>query len=427
MRYLTLLLSAAFVFNAGAKNLKAEVNLDHDLWWEAPEVPCVILQVTDTLGQSNFSKLTLRVTSDRNEAVPLVKTDRYVSITKPYGQEMKYYLNFSAPGFYKCFVEDEGNVIKQFNIGYEPTLTFSLPDSKPDFDQFWTTALEELAAVPGEYSVVEDPSKSGKLRKAYKVSMKSWGGETIKGYLYVPVNEGKYPAQIYYNGYGAQPWEFDVDGRPDWIEFVSSVRGQMYSQPENTYGDWIRYNLDKPAEYYYKGAYLDAVRAIDFVAQLDKTDTDLIFAEGGSQGGALTLAAAALDNRLAGIAPYIPFLSDFKDYFKIVDWPASAVFEEQKQLGISDTELYNNLSYFDIKNFARNIKAPVMMGIGLQDPTCPPHTNMASYTLIKSPKELIIYPTLGHTVDYSDWNPRRDRFFAGIIDEVKLHRQSDNK
>ncbi len=64
-----------------------------------------------------------------------------------------------------------------------------------------------------------------------------------------------------------------------------------------------------------------------------------------------------------------------------------------------------------MKNFARRIKIPVLMGIGLQDPTCPPHINMASYNLITSPKELHIYPTCGHTVDYSDWNPRRTKFF----------------
>lgn len=66
---------------------------------------------------------------------------------------------------------------------------------------------------------------------------------------------------------------------------------------------------------------------------------------------------------------------------------------------------------FDIKNFARMIECPVLMGIGLQDPTCPPYTNMSSYNLITTPKELHIYPECGHTVDYNDWNPRRAAFF----------------
>ncbi len=82
---------------------------------------------------------------------------------------------------------------------------------------------------------------------------------------------------------------------------------------------------------------------------------------------------------------------------------------------MSDEQVQDNLTYFDIKNFVRRIKCPTLMGIGLQDPTCPPHTNMSSYVLIEAPKQLVIYPTCGHTVDYSDWTPRCGRFFEEIM------------
>lgn len=411
--------SVLAVLPSAAKDLKADVSLDHNLWWEAPETPTIAITLTDTLGKANTSPLTFRVTDDRDVNDEILCVTQATAIAPGEHQQLHYTVQVPEPGFYKCFVIDDGNVIKQFNIGYEPKQVTSLPSAKPDFKQFWDNALAELAAVPGDFTMSEDKEKSGKKRKAYAVSMKSLGGETIKGYLYVPVAEGKYPAQIYYNGYGGQPWDFDVDGRPDWIEFVTSVRGQMYSAPDNTYGDWIQYNLNDPANYYYRGAFMDVVRAIDFVEQLDQVDPQLIFAEGGSQGGALTLVAASLDDRLAGIAPYIPFLTDYPDYFKIVPWPASAVREAQKKYGLTDEQMYDNLSYFDVKNFVRDIDCPVMMGIGLQDPTCPPHTNMSSYVLIESPKRLIIYPTCGHTVDYADWNPRRDEFFGRIIDSKK--------
>jgi cephalosporin-C deacetylase-like acetyl esterase len=77
--------------------------------------------------------------------------------------------------------------------------------------------------------------------------------------------------------------------------------------------------------------------------------------------------------------------------------------------------MYSNLTYFDIKNFARRIQCPVLMGIGLQDPVCPCHTNLSSYNLITTPKELHIYPLCGHTVDYDDWNPRRSAFFEQFM------------
>jgi cephalosporin-C deacetylase len=407
---------ASIAGTATAKDLKVDVPPVHDLWWNAPDVPSLQIVVADTLGHANNAQLTVRVTTDRDKAHDVLRFSQSLKLAAGAADTLSVQLPMADPGFYTCFVEDDGNVVKQINFGYEPTNIVSLPDNPADFDEFWDTALAELAKVPVNYKLTEMPEKSGKKRKCYAVEMQSWGGETIKGYVMIPVAKGKYPTQIFYNGYGAKPnWWLGADDRTDWVEFVVSSRGQFLSEADNKYGDWIRYNLDKPAEYYYKGAFLDCVRAIDFVCLLDKVDTRNIFAEGGSQGGAYTYAAAALDSRLRAVAPYIPFLSDYRDYFRIVDWPASAVLEQARALGMSEEQMYNNLRYFDIKNFARRIKCPVLMGMGLQDPTCPPHTNMSSYNLLTVPKELKIYPLCGHTVLYDDWNPRRSAFFDKYI------------
>ncbi len=411
-----LALAGVTALSVSARDLKVDVPPVHDLWWNAPEVPALNIAVADTLGNANRSQLTFRLTTDRDKAHDLLRFSQSLNLAAGASDTVRVQLPMTEPGFYTCFIEDDGNVVKQINIGYEPENIVSLPDSKPDFDAFWDEALAELAAVPGEYKMTYSPEKSGKKRKCYMVEMKSWGGETIKGYVMIPVTKGKHPAQIYYNGYGSKPhWWLGADDRPDWVEFVTSSRGQFLSEPDNTYGDWIRYNLDKPREYYYKGAFLDCIRAIDFVEQLDAVDTRNIFAEGGSQGGAYTLVSAALDHRLRAIAPYIPFLSDYRDYFKIVNWPADPVLEQARQLNMSEEQMYDNLTYFDIKNFARRITCPVLMGIGLQDPTCPPHTNMSSYNLLNVPKQLIIYPLNGHTVTYPDWNPRRSAFFDSYL------------
>jgi cephalosporin-C deacetylase-like acetyl esterase len=63
------------------------------------------------------------------------------------------------------------------------------------------------------------------------------------------------------------------------------------------------------------------------------------------------------------------------------------VFEECDKKGISRDELMTMLSYFDIKNFADRIECPMLMAFGLQDGTCPPHTNFAAYNLVPAPKE----------------------------------------
>lgn len=406
---ISLVAAAAIVSSMAAANLKVDVDKSHNLWWNAPEHPLIGLSLTDTVGGSPASQLRVYLTKDTMPSeIVLDRTYQVDGDTK-----LTVEIPIVQPGFYKMHIADDGNIISESWIGYEPTNVVSLPDSQPDFDTFWKRAKDELAAIPANVSLVAAPELSGKKRDAFRCTYQSWGGDTIDAVVLIPKEKGPWPAQVYFNGYGGRPWDFDPDSRPDWVEMMTSVRGQFYSIDRNKYGDWIRYNIDDPDNYYYKGAYLDAVRALDVLEKLPEVDSTRMYAEGGSQGGALTLVAAALgDGRLRAIAPYIPFMSDFRDYFRIVDWPTAPVKEAAKQKGLTDEQMYVNLSYFDIKNHARRIKCPVLMGIGLQDPTCPPHTNMSSYNLIEAPKELIIYPECGHTVDYSDWNPRRDRFFS---------------
>ncbi len=317
-----------------------------------------------------------------------------------------------APGFYIAEVYNNGRSIQRFNFGYEPTQIISEEDAQPDFEEFWQEAKEELASVAPRYKMRKVKSLSTQYRDLYIVSMISLDGALVQGHLAVPTDKSKrYPAYINYMGYGAEPWIPGTDYAADRIDFVVSVRGQGLNKPKNTYGDWVVNNLANKDEYYYRGAFMDLVRAVDFIDQLPQTDRRNIFADGASQGGAFTLVAASLDHRFAAVAPAVPFLSDYVDYFRIVDWPGNAIIAEQKRLGISDEDLYTTLSYFDVKNFTHLISCPVIMYAGLQDPTCPPHTNFSGYNLITTEKTYYIAPMGGHNVEQDVWNPQRDAFF----------------
>ena len=407
------ILSAIAFLSGGAKNLSFDAKPVHNWVWDKSEQPEILIQARDTTGAGGEGTIKVMIRGDRedssiyfNETVCLQFDGSESSIftIKP---------SLPNPGFYKVSVRDEDSEPFNFNIGISPEEVISVPDPQPDIKEFWAKAIEELSSVPMNATMVEIPEKSGEKRKIYFCQYLSLDNDTVSGYLALPVKEGKYPAIIYYNGYNGQPWDIDPDGMADWIEFQHWVRGQGPNKTYNRYDEYALYNLDDPNQYYYRGGYMDTLRTIDFIESLPQTDTNMIFAEGGSQGGAFTFAAAALDpkKRLKAIAPYIPFLSDFQDYFAIVDWPGDMVREKAKELGLSEEELYRNLSYFDIKNLTPWIEVPVLMGVGLQDPTCPPHTNFAGYNNLDTEKEYVIYPLCGHTVDYSDWNPRRKQFF----------------
>jgi cephalosporin-C deacetylase-like acetyl esterase len=136
--------------------------------------------------------------------------------------------------------------------------------------------------------------------------------------------------------------------------------------------------------------------------------------EGSSQGGALTFATAALDNRrIMACVPQVPFLSDFPDYFRLATWPSNEFTDFiEKEKKLPREEVYHTLSYFDIKNLAGWIKAPVMMGVGLVDDVCPPHINFAAYNQVRSEKQYIVYPYAGHGLP-EDFYIQRAKFLRG--------------
>ena len=393
----------------------AELSVECTNQWVYEDEVCFDVRLTagerDAVGS-----VVLTVATDKG--VELRRIVRGYNITKGQLYSLKFAVEDLDAGFYIATLLDDGAEAKRFNFGVRPDDIVSPRDAKDDFWAFWERGLRELAQVDPEYKLTLDTKLSGRLRNIYVVEMKSWGGETIRGYWAVPKAPGKYPVVVTYMGYGARVWSPNGNSNGDRAEFILSVRGQGLNKPYNTYGEWMCYGLDNKEHYYYRGAFLDTVRAIDFVASRPEADTRCILLEGGSQGGALTLAAASLDRRVVGAAPYVPFLSDYRDYFEIVDWPASSYLAEAKRIGISRDAMFELLTYFDIKNLAERIECPVLMGFGLQDVVCPPHTNFAGYNAIKSPKSWIVFPDKGHNIGFERrWLSAREEFFRKIISE----------
>ena len=315
------------------------------------------------------------------------------------------------PGFYEVRLRDS----IRWNIGVRPDAVVSAPDPQPDFDSFWAETLHELSEIPVGAEWTEIPEFSNAVRTCYEVRYPSWGGGISGGIISIPNAPGKYPVCIQYMGYGAPVYYFDPNASAEWIEFAVSVRDQgIFKEGQDR---WIDRGLQEKETFYYRGAFCDAKRAVDFAASLEKADTDRIISLGESQGGALTCVAAALDSRIKAIAPAVPFLGDYPDYAKIVWWPVHEVFEQADAEGISRGDLFRMLSYFDVKNFAPRIHCPVFMAFGLQDPTCPPHTNFAIYNnLGTKDKRYVCVPTCGHAMwAEPSWEAVRREFLESKV------------
>jgi cephalosporin-C deacetylase len=150
------------------------------------------------------------------------------------------------------------------------------------------------------------------------------------------------------------------------------------------------------------------------MASRPTSDMTNLFAEGSSQGGALSYACAALsDYPFTAIACNVAFLGDYPDYFELVSWPGNVA--KANKGSMTDEEMYAFLSYYDTKNLATKISCAVLASSGLQDGTCPPHTNFAAFNNVNSQdKEMVIDPEMGHSFP-AGWTTKQANFFKERI------------
>jgi len=137
------------------------------------------------------------------------------------------------------------------------------------------------------------------------------------------------------------------------------------------------------------------------VASFDEVDENRLGCEGGSQGGALSIACAALYPNIKRCVSVYPFLSDYKrvwemDLAKQAYDELGGFFRRFDPLHAREDEIFTRLGYIDIQNLAPRIEAEVLMCLTLMDNICPPSTQFAVYNKIRSVKQAAVYPDFGH-------------------------------
>lgn len=418
-------------------NVRVTVKTTYD--WVYDETPTFAIHVANPNDVSVTETLRLIIRTDKIKDVSTEEAEVEIPAD---GLDFEYTSKTKLePGIYKATLY-VGRGAKSFSFAISPFEIVSAPDMQADFNDFWEAAKEELSAIDMQAELTEITTRSSEARKVYLVEMKSVpdtaGKEpvTIRGYYAEPQDHKKHPVLIHYYGYddleGAAKWKADCPyggSNAEFAEFYLSTRGQIVNnrnasmrEPDgkgdfvNTYGDWFAYNFGHRDNYYYRGAFMDCVQAVRFMATRTTSDMDNLFAEGSSQGGAFSYAAAALsDIPFTAIGPCVAFLGDFPDYFQIVSWPANVA--KANQGDMTNEQMYAFLSYFDTKNLATRIPAEtaVVACSGLQDVTCPPHTNLAPYNnLATTDKQYYFYPEMVHTTP-SDWDSKTKAFFRERI------------
>ncbi|MCA9987863.1 MAG: acetylxylan esterase, partial [Anaerolineales bacterium] len=157
----------------------------------------------------------------------------------------------------------------------------------------------------------------------------------------------------------------------------------------------------QPEKLAFRQIFLDTAQLARVVMGMDYVDGSRVGVFGGSQGGALTVACAALVPTIKRLAPVYPFLSDYQRVWEMEQ--AKDAYDELKEwfrkfdpLHDREAAVFTALGYIDIQHLAERIEGDVLWTIGLTDTICPPSTQFAAYNRISSPKQMRIYPDYGH-------------------------------
>lgn len=417
------------------------------------EKPTLKIHMENPNDTSLTADITVKISTDKGASVTTSSSSKEIPASGSADADITIEDSLD-PGFYKihCSVKTPAKktavTVASFTFGISPYDIVSEPDMQPDFDEYWAAVKAQLPELKEGETVNLTEIKSTSTHKIYKVEMQSvpngLEGDPVivRGFFVEPQDGQKHPVLMHFFGWDDRGGGVTVPsgGQGDYTEFYLSTRGQYHNNraasyektdswiaehgewtaadpceyasildPNDKY-NWFGFNFGDKDGFYYRGAFMDCVQAVRFMATRETSDMNNLFAEGSSQGGALSYACAALsDYPFTAIAPNVAFLGDYPDYFEIVSWPGNVAKENQGSM--TDEEMYAFLSYFDTKNLATKISCAVHASSGLADGTCPPHTNFAPFNNLNTEdKVMIIEPKMGHSYP-AGWESSWKAFF----------------
>lgn len=297
-----------------------------------------------------------------------------------------------------------------------------------DFDAYWERALKEMHAVDPQVELIPAAFQSP-VADCFDMYFTGTKGARIYAKLLIPKNRtAPGPAVLQFHGYcgSSGDWSqylvyaasgfvvaaMDVRGQGGKSEDVGGVKGTTQN------GSIIRGLSDHEDNLLFRQNFLDTALLAKIVMDMDLVDETRVGAFGGSQGGGLTLACAALEPRIKRIAPRVPFLCDYKrvwemDLAKNAYGELKDYFRKFDPRHEHEDEIFTRLGYIDVQFLAPRIKADTIFFTGLMDEVCPPSSQFAAYNKMTCNKKMYIYPDFAHE-DFPDASDLIYGFMLGL-------------
>jgi cephalosporin-C deacetylase len=284
-----------------------------------------------------------------------------------------------------------------------------------DFDAYWTAALRELDATDPRAELRPNPVLNTSQVECFDLWFTGVGGARIYAKYLRPKGAPAAtprPAVLQFHGYSGHSGDWlDKFGWPaeGFCYAAMDCRGQGGRSEDNAQvkGTTLRGHIVRglddpdPRKLTFRQIFLDAAQLARVVMSFPEVDAGRVGCFGASQGGALTLACAALEPRIRRAAPVYPFLCDYQRVWEL-DFAKDAYEELRLFFRAFDPrhervkEIFTRLGYVDCQHLAPRIRADVLMFTGLMDTICPPSSQFAAYNKITAKKDIVIYPDFTH-------------------------------
>lgn len=344
----------------------------------------------------------------------LMPSDKTGSIVLKNGKAEINIGTLDKPGFRDCIFSVMINGRKyshHVKVGFSPDKIKPYTEMPDGFMDFWKNNIKEASEFPLKYTKEKAEEYCTEKIDCYLIKLQlNNRGQAVYGYLFYPKNAkpGSCPVVLsppgagiktikeplrhkYYAEEGFIRLEFEIHGlNPTMSEEQFKEISNAFNGKENGY---LTNGLDNKDNYYMKRVYLSCLRCIDLLTSLPEWDGKNVIVQGGSQGGALAMITAGLDKRVTACVVNHPALSDMAGYMA---GRAGGYPHFFRTKGMDTKEKLETMSYYDVVNFARLIKADTFMTWGFNDNTCPPTTSYAVYNTLECSKEALITPINEH-------------------------------
>jgi cephalosporin-C deacetylase len=300
----------------------------------------------------------------------------------------------------------------QFDLPLDELRAYTPALPEPDdLWPFWERTLAEARSA--DLAVSATAVDTGlTLVSTFDVGFSGFGGTTVKGWLHLPAGaRGPLPAVVEFVGYGGGrglAHERVMWAAAGYAYFIMDTRGQGSSWSVGVTPDpdpagapfhpgFMTRGILAPDDYYYRRVFIDGVRAVELVRGHAAVDPARVAVIGGSQGGGISIAVAALAPEVAAAMPDVPFLSDFPRAITLKDTDPYAEIARYLKAHRDhvDTAL-RTLAHFDVAILGRRATAPALFSVGLMDEITPPSTVYAAYNHYGGPKSIVEYPFNDH-------------------------------